>query len=495
MMMIHPVIMSGGSGTRLWPLSREHYPKQLLPLLGKRTLLQDTVARLESPVSGTSSLPISDPVIVCNEEHRFLVKEQLDQMQRPSAGIILEPQGKNTAPALTLAALALEAAGSDAVMLVMPADHYIHDLEAFHQTVRQGARLAEAGHIVTFGVVPIRPETGYGYIKLGPPLDTPDGAQSGYHIAAFSEKPAEDEARAFVESGQYLWNSGMFMVKPKVWLQAIERYRSDIAAVCRQAYAGGSRDGDFYRVDKAVFAGCPPDSIDYAVMERLIDGEQVSDMSGVVVPLDAGWSDIGAWSALWQISPQDNEGNVTSGDVYTHGVCNTMIMSDHRLVVGIGLEDMIVIETADAVFVAHKDRAHDVKGVVQRLKADGRSEYQDHRRVSRPWGSYEGLDEGMRFQVKRIVVKPGAALSLQMHHHRAEHWVVVKGTARVTRGEEIFLLSENESTYIPIGMKHRLENPGKVPLEIIEVQSGIYLGEDDIVRYDDVYGRSPGKDA
>ncbi len=490
-MMIQPVIMSGGSGTRLWPLSREHYPKQLLPLLGKRTLLQDTVARLESLDAGAASAPI----IVCNEEHRFLVKEQLDQMHCPPAGIILEPQGKNTAPALTLAALALEAAGTDGVMLVMPADHYIQNLEAFHQAVRQGAHLAEAGNIVTFGIVPTSPETGFGYIKTGTPLSSSGGAQTGYHIAAFTEKPAIDEARAFLKSGQYLWNSGMFMVRPKIWLQAIARYRSDIAVACRDAYARGTPDGDFYRVDKAVFAKCPSDSIDYAVMERLIDGEQTSDMSGVVVPLDAGWSDIGAWSALWQISPQDKEGNVTSGDVYTQAVRNTMIKSDHRLVVGIGLEDMIVIETADAVFVAHKDHAQDVKGIVQKLKADGRSEYQDHRRVYRPWGSYEGLDEGVRFQVKRIVVKPGAALSLQMHQHRAEHWVVVKGTARVTRGEEVFLLSENESTYIPIGMKHRLENPGKVPLEIIEVQSGIYLGEDDIVRYDDVYARCPGKDA
>ena len=488
-MIIQPVILSGGSGTRLWPLSREYYPKQLIPLLGERTLLQETLARVDWPDAPAQGLSVGPALIVCNEEHRFMVKEQLAQLGRAPAAILLEPQGKNTAPALTLAALALEGADGDAVMLVMPADHYIRDIDVFHDAVAEGARLAATGHIVTFGIVPTHPETGYGYIKRGGPIEVSDGRSGGYRIAAFTEKPDEERAAAFLESGDYFWNSGIFMMRPRVWLESIAAYRNDIAAACRSAYAGGVQDGDFYRINKEAFAACPSDSIDYAVMERLIGGAD-GDITGVVVPLDAGWSDVGAWSSLWQITPQDKDGNVTSGDVYTSGARNTMVVADHRLVVGIGLEDMIVVETADAVFVARKDNAHEVKAIVQRLKDEARSEYQIHRRVSRPWGSYEGLCEDTRFQVKRIIVKPGAALSLQMHHHRAEHWVVVKGTARVTRGEEILLLSENESTYIPIGTKHRLENPGKVDLEIIEVQSGTYLGEDDIVRYDDVYGRA-----
>jgi mannose-1-phosphate guanylyltransferase/mannose-6-phosphate isomerase len=485
-MVIQPVVLSGGSGTRLWPLSREFYPKQLIPLIGELTLLQETVKRLD-----WQRMPeVSQPIIVCNEEHRFMVKEQLEQIYKPASIIILETEGRNTAPALTLAALASEESSKGRVLLVMPADHYISDPQAFHQAVIHGARLAKMGHIVTFGVVPTRPETGYGYIKKGAPLEHEDGENGAYNIASFTEKPDQQEARGLIKSGQYLWNSGIFMMQPDIWLNAIGRYRNDIATACRTAFTGGENDGIFYRVDKKAFSMCPSDSIDYAVMEHIIDGHGDSGISGIVVPLNAGWSDVGAWSALWEISPQDKEGNVTSGDVYIQGTRNTMLVADHRLVVGMGLENMIVIETADAVFVSNKERAQEVKDIVQRLKADGRSEYQTHRRVYRPWGSYEGLDEGARFQVKRIVVKPGAALSLQMHHHRAEHWIVVKGTARVTRGEEVFLLSENESTYIPIGMKHRLENPGKVSLELIEVQSGNYLGEDDIVRFDDVYGRA-----
>jgi len=486
-MTIQPVILCGGSGTRLWPLSREFYPKQFIPLLGDHTLLQDTVARLERDGS-PGETAVAAPVVICNEEHRFLVREQLEQIKRPPAAMILEPEGRNTAPALTLAALAMEERPGDHVMMVMPADHYIRDLESFHRAVAEGARLAADGQIVTFGIVPTSPETGYGYIRIGAPLD---GAGGACRIAAFTEKPGLEQALGYLESRQYLWNSGMFMMQPKVWLAAIERYRPDIAAACREAFSAGITDGPFFRADKRAFAACPSDSIDYAVMERLIDAQDGDAHAGVVVPLDAGWSDVGAWSSLWQISPQDEQGNVTSGDVYTDKTRNTMIAADHRLVVGLGLEDMIVIETADAVFVAHKDQAHDVKGIVQRLKREGRSESHSHRRVYRPWGTYEGLDADTRFQVKRIVVKPGAALSLQMHHHRAEHWVVVKGTARVTRGEDVFLLSENESTYIPIGMQHRLENPGIVPLELIEVQSGNDLGEDDIVRFDDAYGRTP----
>lgn len=489
-MVIRPVVLSGGSGTRLWPLSREHYPKQLIPLFGERTLLQETLARLDWSDEAEQDLSVGQAVVVCNEEHRFMVKEQLDQVGKQPTAILLEPQGKNTAPALTLAALSLEGTPDDSVMLVMPADHYIRDIGAFQQAAVEGARLAAEGYIVTFGIIPTHPETGYGYIKRGEAIAFTPGGNGGYHIGAFTEKPDKDRAAAFLQSGEYMWNSGIFMMQPQVWLKAISTYRNDISAACRSAYGSGRQDGDFYRIGKQAFATCPSDSIDYAVMERLIGGAG-GEITGVVLPLDAGWSDVGAWSSLWQITPQDKDGNATSGDVYTSATRNTMVVADQRLVVGIGLEDMIVVETADAVFVAHKDHAQDVKDIVQKLKADGRSEYQVHRRVYRPWGSYEGLCQDTRFQVKRIVVKPGDTLSLQMHHHRAEHWVVVKGTARVTRGEEVFLLSENESTYIPIGMKHRLENPGRVPLEIIEVQSGNYLGEDDIVRFEDVYGRAP----
>ncbi|HKJ22319.1 MAG TPA: mannose-1-phosphate guanylyltransferase/mannose-6-phosphate isomerase, partial [Gammaproteobacteria bacterium] len=357
-MTIQPVILCGGSGTRLWPLSRELYPKQFIPLLGERTLLQDTVARLEWDAAAGKAT-VSPPIVICNEEHRYLVREQLEEIQRPPATMILEPQGKNTAPALTLAALAMEKRPGDHVMLVMPADHYIRDLEPFHRAVEEGARLAAAGHIVTFGIVPTSPETGYGYIKTGAPLEDAGDAR---RIAAFTEKPAVEEALGYLESKQYLWNSGMFMMQPRTWLEAIKRYRPDIAAACRKAYDEGSTDWPFFRVDKKAFAACPSDSIDYAVMERLIDGQDADAQSGVVVPLDAGWSDVGAWSTLWQISPQDEQGNVTSGDVYTDKTRNTMISAGHRLVVGLGLEDMVVIETADAVFVSHKDQAHDVKG-------------------------------------------------------------------------------------------------------------------------------------
>ena len=478
---LQPVVLSGGSGTRLWPLSREHYPKQLLAFAGDRSLLQETVLR-----AGQSAPDAAAPIIVCNEQHRFLVAEQVRELGKTPAGIILEPVGRNTAPALTLAALAIERQGQDPVMLVMPADHVIRDQQAFAGALAEAAALAEAGYLVTFGIVPAAPETGYGYIKLGAALSGDGGKARG--VAAFVEKPDLPTAQAYLDSGEYLWNSGLFMMRASVWLQAIGKFQPDILAACRRAMEEGEADRDFYRVGKDAFSACPSDSIDYAVMEKVAAAGK-GDLKVAVVPLDAGWSDVGAWSAIWEVSVPDADGNVSRGDVLTHATRNSLLFAEHRLVAGVGLEDMVVVETADAVMVAHKSQAQEVKQIVDRLKAQNRSERLTHRRVYRPWGTYEGIDAGNRFQVKRIVVKPGEALSLQMHHHRAEHWVVVRGTARVTHGEEVFLLSENQSTYIPIGETHRLENPGTIPLEIIEVQSGSYLGEDDIVRFEDVYER------
>ena len=466
-MKINPVILSGGSGTRLWPLSREQYPKQLLCLLGERTLLQQTVSRLDGMEH------VADPLLVCNEEHRFLIAEQLRQLGKTPADIILEPVGRNTAPALTLAALALlKHSPNDALMLVMPADHVIHDVGEFHSAIQEGTALAEKGRLVTFGIVPATPETGYGYIKRG----------DGNEVAAFVEKPDAETAGRYVASGNYLWNSGMFMMLASVWLDELNRFHPAMLEACKAAYEQGWRDGEFFRVNAQAFGSCQSNSIDYAVMEE-------TDKAAVVA-LDAGWSDIGAWSSLWEASERDSQGNVVQGDVYAHATQNTLLISQHRFLAAVGLDDIIVIETPDAVLVAHKKHAQDVKEVVNRLKSDKRSEYQTHRRVYRPWGSYEGIDAGPRFQVKRLMVNPGAALSLQMHHHRAEHWIVVKGTARVTRGDEVFMLTENQSTYIPLGTTHRLENPGNIALEIIEVQSGSYLGEDDIVRFEDKYNRT-----
>lgn len=468
MSQVVPVILSGGSGTRLWPLSREHYPKQLLALAGEQTLLQETAMRLDGLKNQAA------PIVVCNEEHRFLVAEQLRQIDRIPSDILLEPVGRNTAPALTLAALATE---PDSVMLVMPADHVIRDRVAFHAAVERGYSEALAGKLVTFGIVPTQPETGYGYIRKGPALAS-DGA---YQVGRFVEKPDATTARGYLDSGEYLWNSGMFMMTAGRWLEEIRRFRPDIAEACTGAWREGKRDMDFFRIGKDSFSACPSDSIDYAVMER-------TD-AAVVIPLDAGWSDIGAWSAIWETSPRDAQGNVVQGDVYAHDTRNALVIAKHRLVATVGLDGIIIVETPDAVLVAHKDHSQDVKEIVTRLKQQRRSEHLMHRRVYRPWGSYEGIDSGDRFQVKRLIVNPGASISLQLHHHRAEHWVVVKGTAKVTRGEEMLLLAENQSTYIPVGMKHRLENPGNIPLEIIEVQSGGYLGEDDIVRFEDRYNR------
>ena len=469
---IHPVILSGGAGSRLWPLSREHYPKPLLPLVGERSLLEETACRLDGLAA------VAPPVLVCNEEHRFLTAEQLRRVGKPAAAILLEPVGRNTAPALTLAALYLLEQNQDGVMLVMPADHVILNGAAFQSAVLQGAQLAMSGQLVTFGIVPTHAETGYGYIRKGTPLAAATGA---YQVAEFVEKPDAATAISYLNAGTYLWNSGIFMLTAARWLEELGHYRPDILQACQQAYREGARDSDFRRVDSEAFKACPSDSIDYAVMEKT--------GRAAVVALDAGWSDIGSWSSLADVSAKDADGNVKVGDVLTFATNNSLLMSQHRLVAAVGLQDMVIVETSDAVLVAHKDHAQDVKAIVAQLKLGTRDEHKFHRKVYRPWGSYEGMDSGPRFQVKRLTVNPGASLSLQMHHHRAEHWIVVKGTARVTRGEEMFMISENQSTYIPLGEKHRLENPGSIPLEIIEVQSGSYLGEDDIVRFEDIYNR------
>jgi mannose-1-phosphate guanylyltransferase/mannose-6-phosphate isomerase len=456
---MQPVILCGGSGTRLWPLSREYHPKPLHAVNGERTLLQETALRCQG-----------EPLVICNETHRFLVQEQLRRAGIRPRAILLESKGRGTAAALTLAAVHAITA-DDPVLLAMPSDHFIPQRDAFHQAVARGAALAEQGNIVAFGVPPVSPETGYGYIRA-----------RGDYVEAFVEKPDAAKAAEYVASGQYLWNAGIFAVRASVWLDAIGEFRPDIFKACERAYRQGKRDGSFYRVDPATFAECPSDSIDYAVMEKITDA--------MVVRLDAGWSDVGAWDALWDIETKNAEGNVIHGDVHAADTRNALLIAQHRLLACVGLEDVVVIETADAVMVAHKDKAQAIGPLVAKLKAAGRAECFAHRKVHRPWGSYDGIESGERFQVKRIVVDPGASLSLQMHYHRAEHWIVVRGTARVTRGDETFLLTENESTYIPPGTRHRLENPGKMPLELIEVQSGAYLGEDDIIRFDDVYGRT-----
>ena len=468
--MIQPVILCGGSGTRLWPLSREHHPKPLHALNGSQTLLQETAARCRGVAA------IGEPLVICNEAHRFMVQSQLAHIGAKPKAILLEPRGRGTAPALTLAAIHA-VTSDDPVLLVMPSDHFISDHAAFQRAVERGAALAQQGHIVTFGVPPTAPETGYGYIR----------ASKAHSIEAFVEKPDADTAREYLASGHYLWNSGIFAVRASVWLDAIASFRKDIFAACERSYRQGKRDGAFFRIEGAAFGACPSDSIDYAVMERIT--AEPDTLHAVVVPLDAGWSDVGAWDALWNIEDKDEAGNAVAGDVHLADTRNALVLAQSRLVACVGMEDVVVIETPDAVMVAKKDKAQAVGKLVAELKAAGRDETLVHRKVQRPWGSYDGIEKGERFQVKRIVVEPGAALSLQMHYHRAEHWIVVRGTARVTRGEETFLLSENESTFIPVGTKHRLENPGKVPLEIIEVQSGAYLGEDDIVRFEDVYGR------
>ena len=485
-MLIQPVVLSGGSGTRLWPLSREKYPKQLLSLVGQDSLLQATVRRVE----GIAGVLLAPPMVVCNEEYRFVIAEQL-RLLGLTGTIVLEPFGRNTAPALTIAALAAIKNEADPVLLVMPADHVITDIAAFQRVVSEGAKLAADGAVVTFGITPDAPETGYGYIQSGQPYGAASGPDAPRLISRFVEKPDLATAQSYLDAGNYLWNSGLFMMRASVWLAAMASCRPDILMSCQAASDQGATDGEFVRVGKDSFAQCPSDSIDYAVMERIAAGSDSTSAlpPGVVLPLSAGWSDVGAWDALWQVLPKDAHGNVSQGDVLLQGCENTLALSEGRLVACVGVSDLVVVETADAILVSHKDKTQDVKKIVDQLRASGRSEGSIHRKVFRPWGSYDGVDAGDRFQVKRIVVKPGGTLSLQMHHHRAEHWVVVSGTARVTKGDEVFLLSENQSTFIPLGTTHRLENPGRVALEMIEVQSGSYLGEDDIVRFEDVYGR------
>lgn len=481
-MKLQPVILCGGSGTRLWPLSREQYPKQLLTLSGEHSMLQDTALRVHGNL-GEKNVEILAPLIVGNEEYRFITAEQLRQVDIQPQALLLEPCGRNTAPALTLAAIAACADGNDPVLVVMPADHVINDLQAFRKAVLLGARCAERGQLVTFGIVPSDANTGYGYIRAG--ADVADGVKQ---LANFVEKPDQATAERYLAEGNYYWNSGIFILKASLWLQQIERFRPDITKSCATAMAQSTRDRDFVRVPRETFAVCPSDSIDYAVMERLTKGD-AANSPAVVIPLSAQWSDVGAWSALWEIGSKDNAGNVLKGDILAVDTQDSLLMSQSRLVASVGLRDTVVVETPDAVLVAHRDRMQQVKEIVNKLKAEKRPESDAHRKVHRPWGWYDSIDTGSRFQVKRIVVSPGAQLSAQMHHHRAEHWVVVSGTAKVTRGEEVFILSENQSTYIPLGTLHRLENPGKVQLEIIEVQSGTYLGEDDIVRFEDNYGR------
>lgn len=466
---IIPVILCGGAGTRLWPLSRELYPKQLLALVDEYSLLQNTVTRCADHPEVTA------PMLVCNEEHRFLVAEQLREINIQPAGILLEPEGRNTAPAVALAAHAALAEDDDAILVVLPSDHVIRKNTVFMRALSQAIEFAQAGHLVTFGIVPDRPETGYGYIRKGQPQG------DAFTVDRFVEKPDKATAIEFFQTDDYYWNSGMFVFKASRYLEELATHRPEIAAAMTQASAGLQRDMDFTRVDVKAFKASPSDSIDYAVMEHTADA--------LVVPLDAEWSDIGSWDALWKISEKDEHHNTLIGDVVVNGVENSYIWAEHRLVSVVGLKDVVVIETADAVMVASQAQAQDVKSVVQSLKASGREERSLHRKVYRPWGFYEGVDAGPAFQVKRIQVNPGASLSLQLHHHRAEHWVVVSGLATVTVGDKTFELAANESCYIPAETQHRLQNLTDAPLEIVEVQSGDYLGEDDIVRFDDVYGR------
>ncbi len=465
-----PVILSGGSGTRLWPLSRSHYPKQFLPLVTENTMLQETLLRLD----GLGN--IDNPIVVCNEDHRFMVAEQLRELGVTPQSILLEPVGRNTAPAVAMAALSADS--PDALLLVLAADHVISDVASFQLSILKAVQLADSGALVTFGIVPTGPETGYGYIQRG----DADAAGESYSVAAFVEKPDLSTATAYIDSGDYYWNSGMFVFRASRYLEELERHNPAMLAACQKAHQNALVSPDFTRLGKEAFAACPVDSIDYAVMEK-------TDRA-VVVPLDAGWSDVGSWSALWDVAGKDVNGNAIKGDVLAVDTGNSYLHSENKLVAVLGLSDMVVVETDDAVMVSPRSRAQEVKQIVDLIKAAGRCEYETHRKVYRPWGYYDSIDLGERHQAKRIVVNPGAKLSLQMHHHRAEHWIVVKGTASVTRGEEQMMLSENQSTYIPIGTTHSLENPGVIPLEMVEVQTGSYLGEDDIVRFEDRYGRT-----
>jgi len=464
---IIPVILSGGSGTRMWPLSRSHYPKQFLPLVTENSLLQDTVTRLPA------NADMCAPMVICNQDHRFMVAEQMHQLGIEPTAILLEPFGRNTAPAVALAALNAEA---DDVLLILPADHVISDHQALAAAIEAAVSAARDGALVTFGIVATAPETGYGYIKRG--------SQSGaaYKVDQFVEKPDQQTAQGYLDSGEYYWNSGMFAFTAGRFLQELEKHQPDILHYCRKALDNAQKDLDFLRIDPETFAACPSDSIDYAVMEKT--------HQAVVIPLDAGWNDVGSWSSLWEVSDKDDMGNRVHGDVLLHDTHNSLLHSESRLVAAVGVENIVVVETDDAIMVAAKDRVQDVKAISEQLKKLKRSEFEAHRKVYRPWGWYDSIDMGPRHQAKRIAVNPGSKLSLQMHYHRAEHWIVIKGTAKITLDDREIILSEDQSTYIPLGTKHRLENIGKIPLEIIEVQTGSYLGEDDIVRFSDDYGRN-----
>ncbi|PMO79415.1 mannose-1-phosphate guanylyltransferase/mannose-6-phosphate isomerase [Vibrio breoganii] len=464
--MILPIIMAGGSGSRLWPLSRSLFPKQFISLASDLTMLQETLQRLDG-------IEHSSPMLICNDEHRFLVAEQLRQQAVDCSGIILEPVGRNTAPAIALAALKAVKHGDDPLLLVLAADHVIQDPASFIYSVQQAVLPAKEGNLVTFGIVPSKPETGYGYIKQGQP------SGSAYHVEQFVEKPDLETAQSYLDSGEYYWNSGMFLFKASRYLEELKAFRSDILEACEAAMHGARNDLDFIRLDEEAFFACPDESVDYAVMEQT--------NSALVVPMDAGWSDVGSFSALWEVSDKNSDGNVTKGDVLTEQTTDSYIYSQNKLVSTVGVRNLVVVETKDAILVADKDKVQDVKSIVNALKDKGRSEALQHREVYRPWGSHDEIAQGSRYHVKHLRVKPGEKTALQLHHHRAEHWVVVQGTAKVTNGEKSYLLSENESTYIPLGAPHRIENPGKVDLHLIEVRSGSYLEEDDIVRLEE-YG-------
>ncbi len=470
-----PVVMAGGSGTRLWPLSRAGFPKQFLVLSGTTSLFQQAVQRLRGLAD--AQIAVEPPLVVGNEEHRFLVLDQMRELKCEPAAVLLEPMGRNTAPALTLAALQALEGGKDPVLVVTPADHIIPDEGAFTAAMRRAVLQAAGGAIAILGVKPTRPETGYGYIRT-------EGSPPEQRVVRFVEKPDAETALRYIEAGGYSWNAGMFVLRASAWMVALERFRPDIAAACRAAFVARATDASFVRPGKAEFAAVPSESVDYAVMEKC---PGVIDIR--MQELDAGWNDLGAWDAVWQALPKDGAGNAAVGDALVADSRNTLVHATSRLVSVVGLDDVVVVETPDAVLVASREKSQDVKTIVARLSKEQRGEQTLHRKVHRPWGWYDSIDNGPRHQVKRIMVKPGASLSLQMHHHRAEHWIVVSGTAEVTNGEKVIMLTENQSTYIPLGQVHRLRNPGKVPLEIIEVQSGSYLGEDDIVRFEDTYGR------
>ena len=474
-MNIVPVILLGGSGTRLWPVSRKNHPKQFLNLMGDQTLLQATLSRLD----GLDNLDSS--IVICNETHRFTAAEQLAEMNRELGDIILEPVGRNTAPAVAISAIRALEKHDDALLLVLPADHVIQDTAAFQKAINVAISAAKKNSLVTLGIVPDKPETGYGYIKCGEAISKASSGNPLYKVEKFVEKPNKEKADSYIKSGDYFWNSGMFLFKASVFLKELEEFQPEILASCKRSLEKSEHDLDFIRLNKEAFEHCPSDSIDYAIMEKT--------NNAVTVPLDAGWNDIGSWDALWEIEQKDSQGNVLNGDVLTHSSHNCLVKAENKLVTLVGVDNLVVIETKDAILVSAKDKVQDVKAIVEQLCADNRSEAALHREVYRPWGKYDGVDLGDRFQVKRITVKPGESTSMQMHHHRSEHWIIVSGVAEVTCGDKVFLCTENQAAYIPQGSKHRIANPGKLPMEMIEVQTGSYLGEDDIVRYEDQYGR------